>query len=136
MDYKAFVTMMKFYANIPQILKDLKEQREDIVYIFYGVHGVAFDRIPSSQNPGMDAIKREQFDRKIKPLDMKIAYYEKMLEMVKNDADPILAALPKDVRKMVQMKFIKGMTFYEIGDKLGYSYNAIYKKIKNEVEKL
>ena len=136
MDYKAFVTMMKFYANIPQILKELNEQKEDIFYMFYGVHGVPFDRIPSSSNPETDAIKREKFDRKIKPLDMKIQYYEKMWEMVKNDADPILAALPKEVRKMVQMKFIKGMTFYEIGDKLGYSYNAIYKKIKNEVEKL
>lgn len=132
MNYKIFKYKMQLYREYLFKIEDLENEREDTFYRFYGVHGVSFDRIPSSHSADMDIIRREKFNDIIERIDKEIEGYKE--EIAKYEE--ILSSLPDKVQKMARRKFIDGCIFQQVGDEFGYSMNAIYKKIKTEVEKL
>lgn len=48
----------------------------------------------------------------------------------------VLEVLPEDLRNIVEKRYIYNMTFREIGEEYGYSYEAIRKKLKKAKESL
>lgn len=132
MNYNIFKYKMQLYREYLFRIEDLKVERDDTFYIFYGVHGVSFDRIPSSPSRDADIQKREKFNQVLDKIDREIKGYEEAIE----EYEDILHSLPDEVQKMARRKYLDGCTFYQVGDEFGYTYAGVYKKIKNEVEKL
>ena len=52
------------------------------------------------------------------------------------DIEAALEKLPDDIRELCIMIFADGMTFIEVGNKVGYSDNALWHRIRKEVEKI
>ena len=107
-------------------------EREDLFYEFYGVHGISFDRIPSSHSAEMDMQKREKFNTLIEQIDLEVKGYQMAIE----EYEDTLRRLPKEIQKMVKRKFLDGITYYQLGKEFGYSPTGAMKHIQKEVEKI
>jgi hypothetical protein len=132
MNWNIFKLEMQLYREYLFKIEDLEEERETVFYTFYGVHGVSFDRIPSSHSVDMDIEKRDKFNHSLQPIDKDIDRYK----TINQQYERILSSLPEDVQKMARRKFLDNCTYYQVGNEFGYSPNGAYKRIRNEVEKL
>lgn len=132
MNWNIFKHQMQLLREYRFCIEDLENEREDTFYFYYGVHGVSFDRIPSSHSPEMDMNKREKFNRKIEDIDRQIKAYRESVEQY----EATLRRLPKDAQNMARRKFLDGYTYYKLGKEFGYSPTGARKHIQIEVEKI
>lgn len=132
MNWNIFKYQMQLLREYRFRIEDLEIEREDTFYIFYGVHGVSFDRIPSSHSPEVDMNKREKFNEKIEGIDLELKGYRQAVE----EYEDTLRRLPEEIQRMVERKFLEGCTYYKLGKEFGYSPTGAMKHIQIEVEKL
>lgn len=132
MNWNIFKYQMQLLREYRYRIEDLEIEREDTFYIFYGVHGISFDRIPSSHSADMDMLKREKFNEKIERIDLEIRGYRMAIE----NYEDTLHRLPEDIQRMAKRKFLDGMTYYQLGQEFGYTPTGIMKHMQKEVEKL
>lgn len=132
MNWNIFKYQMQLLREYRYRIEDLLVEREDTFYIFYGVHGISFDRIPSSHSTEMEMAKREKFNQKIDQIDLEIQGYKQAIE----EYESTLNRLPEDIRKMAERKFLGGITYYQLGKEFGYTPAGVMKHIQKEVEKL
>lgn len=132
MKYSIFKHQMCLLREYRFRIEDLQIEREDTFYEFYGVHGISFDRIPSSHSPETEMEKREKFNERIERIDMEIRGYKMAIEQYEDT----LNRLPQEIRDMATRKFLDGCTYYQVGKEFGYTPTGTMKHIQKEVEKL
>lgn len=132
MKYNIFKYKMQLYREYIFRIEDLEIERDDIFYTFYGVHGISFDRIPSSHSVEMDIAKRDKFNSLIENIDLELKNYRESID----EYEQILSSLPEEIQRMVRRKFLDGCTYYQLGKEFGYTPTGVMKHIQKEVEKL
>lgn len=132
MNWNIFKYQMSLLREYRYRIEDLLIEREDVFYEYYGVHGISFDRIPSSHSAEMEMLKREKFNQKIERIDMEINGYRQAIE----EYESTLNRLPEDIQRMVERKFLGGITYYKLGQEFGYTPTGAMKHMQKEVEKL
>ena len=132
MDYKTFKNELSNYRAYQKSLIQINDEIELIVYEMTGVKGIRYDKQPMSFNPYLTAETRERLSHRLDEWECKLDH----TLMKINDIERDLAKLPDDIRELCIMIFADGMTFIEVGNKVGYSDNALWHRIRKEVEKI
>ena len=132
MNYNEFVDRMETYKAYKQSQDQLEAELEAIWYEMAGVKAVRYDKQPATFNPSIVAEIRsnysEQVEEKQKELDATIS----AIWLIEKD----LNRLPDDIQMICHWKYIDHLTFEQIGKIMGYSGNAIWNRLKKEVEKI
>ena len=131
MDYKTFTLCLKDYVKNVDKINEVKEELDIILYEMSGVKGIRYDNIRGSYNPYLSALKSLEMIEKYNEKENELKYYESAIQSV----DIIFKRLPKYVRFMLIDKFVKGMTYAQIGRKYGYSDNGAWHHMKTQTER-
>lgn len=136
MEYQIFKLKMNLLRENLQAKKELTEQIENIEYQMSGVKGIRYDKEHSSFNPTIASEIRNDLSEKLSEYERKLEEVNKWLSLLETECYGWLNSFTPKNRKMAEMVFLKGMTFYQVGKKMGYSDNAVWHRIKKEVENL
>ena len=132
MDYKTFkneVSNLKaYYRSAEQIETDL----ELLWYELTGVKGIQYDKQPSSYNQSLSENYRLELLDKIEQKEKELDYTRMVID---HDLRQ-LNHLPSNIRELVELIFIQGKTFAEVGKMVGYSDRGLHYIVKREIEKL
>ena len=131
MDYKTFATDMAEYRENKKRLAKARDELEVILYDLCGVRGVSYDSIMVHGNPTQKALNWLKLEDKYNDKDTEVKRYELAIRNV----EIVKAKLPKELWLMLYDKFVKGMTYREIGKKYGWSGNGVWHYIKRECER-
>lgn len=131
MDYKTFTHNLMNYHNNKICLVHAEMDLELILYDLCGVHGVSYDTVLVSGNPLNKALKWLDQEDKYNEKENECEYYRKAIQSV----DDIKKRLPEDLWSMLTDKFVKGMTYEQLGQKHGYSANGMWVYLKRETER-
>lgn len=132
MEYKRFKNELSNYRSYQKSLIKIDEEIENIIYEMTGVKAIRYDKQPLSFNPELSADMRDKLSRMLEEKES-----EKDHTLMKiQDIDRNLAKLPDDIRELCIMLFADGMTFIEVGNRVGYSDNALWHRIRKEIEKI
>lgn len=131
MNYRTFTANLSRLDDYRKSLDSIKEELDLILYEMTGVKGISYDKLPSSYNPSLTALKS---------LEMVEKYNEKQQEfdftlMAIQQVEIVLARMPSDLAEMLKEVFVKGMTYKAVGMKYGYSDHGMWQMLKRETEK-
>lgn len=132
MDYQTFKNETSNLKAYYKSIRELEEERERLFYELTGVKGIQYDKQPSSYNQEMSESYRLELIEKIEQTEKEIAYTMQTIERYEKR----ISRLPSDIREIVDLLFIHGKTFKEVGEMTGYSDNGLHYRIKKEIEKL
>lgn len=128
----------KTFKNETSNLKDYIEEQdnlvylmEELIYLYTGVKGVSYDGVHINATQHAN-------DERLLALSEKLTPYQKRLDDVTkkiNEIESNIVKLPEDTQRMVRLLFVEGHTFKYVGKMCGYSDNAVYHKVRREVEK-
>lgn len=131
MDYRTFCNDLTEYAENKKRLAKAKEDLEVILYDLCGVRGVSYDSVMVHGNPTQKALNWLKLEDKYNDKETEVKRYELAIKNV----EIVKAKLPKELWLMLYDKFVKGMTYREIGKKYGWSGNGVWHYIKRECER-
>lgn len=131
MNYRTFTSNLSRLDDYRKSLDSIKEELDLILYEMTGVKGISYDKLPSSYNPSLTALKS---------LEMVEKYNEKQQEfdftlMAIQQVEIVLARMPSELSEMLKEVFCKGMTYKSVGLKYGYSDHGLWQMLKRETEK-
>lgn len=131
MNYRTFTANLSRLDDYRKSLDSIKEELDLILYEMTGVKGISYDKLPSSYNPSLTALKS---------LEMVEKYNEKQQEfdftlMAIQQVEIVLARMPSELAEMLKEIFVKGMTYKAVGMKYGYSDHGMWQMLKRETEK-
>lgn len=131
MDYRTFCIDLENYAENLKRLKKAEDELEVILYDLCGIRGVSYDSIMVHGNPSQKALNWLKLEDKYNDKETEVKRYELAIRNV----EIVKAKLPKELWLMLYDKFVKGMTYREIGKKYGWSGNGVWHYIKRECER-
>lgn len=122
------------YAEKKELLREKKEELEDLIYLMGGVKGVRFDAVRGVSAIGTEE-KNERFRKKKSVLEDKIETLKKEVEAV----DKILKSIEKkdnEAYGYIQFIFIEKHTFSQAQKKFSVSSNSVISyRIDKAIEK-
>lgn len=131
MDYKTFCIDLENYAENLKRLKKAEDELEVILYDLCGVRGVSYDSIMVHGNPSQKALNWLKLEDKYNAKQSEVERYRTAIRNV----EQVKKRLPKELWLMLNDKFVKGMTYMQMGDKYGYSNHGMWLFLRREVER-
>ena len=131
MEYRVFTSMLANRERIIKSIAELKVRLEVLEYEETGVKGVSYTKAPISHNPSLSALKRLDLVDKVDDLKREINFLSQMIE----ETEIVLSRMPEELQTMLLEKFVKGMTYTELGNKYGYTNAGMLYVLKKETEK-
>lgn len=131
MDYRTFCIDLENYAENLKRLKKAEDELEVILYDLCGVRGVSYDSIMVHGNPSQKALNWLKLEDKYNAKQSEVERYRTAIRNV----EQVKKRLPKELWLMLNDKFVKGMTYMQMGDKYGYSNHGMWLFLRREVER-
>lgn len=131
MDYKIFVTNLTNLKRMKSEYERLASRLDDLIYLETGVKGISYDNMLVSHNPSLSALKRLEMVDTVDDMCREINF----LAVSIRQTEEVLERMPKEVKTMLEEKFVKGWSFEKLAEKYGYSKSGIQYKIVAETEK-
>lgn len=131
MDYRTFCIDLENYAENLKRLKKAEDELEVILYDLCGVRGVSYDSIMVHGNPSQKALNWLKLEDKYNAKESEVERYRTAIRNV----EQVKKRLPKELWLMLNDKFVKGMTYMQMGDKYGYSNHGMWLFLRREVER-
>ena len=131
MDYKTFTTDLSNYNDNILRYQKAKDELEVILYDLCGVRGVSYDSIMIHGNPSVKALNWLKQDDKYNEKEAELKRYETALVNVERAKKKI----PKELWLMLTDKFVRGMTYTQVGMKYGYSGRGMWAYLRRETER-
>lgn len=132
MDYQKFKNEISNLKAYYKSLRELEQERKRLEYELEGVKGIRYDKLPASFNPEFAEMYRLELIERLVEIEKEIGFTVQTIKRYESQIN----RLPDDVKPLVDLLFIQGKTFKEVGYMFGYSDNGIYHKIKKEIEKI
>ena len=130
MDYRTFtIDLMNYNENLLRYQK-AKDELDIILYDLCGVRGVSYDSIMVHGNPSQKALKWLRQEDKYNEKEAELKRYETALVNVERAKKRI----PKELWLMLTDKFVRGMTYTQVGMKYGYSGRGMWAYLRRETE--
>lgn len=129
--YKTFTNNLKMYKENKKEVERIKEELDVILYDLSNVKGIGYDQQGGSTNLSQKALNWLKMDEKYNAKLNELEYYESAIKSV----DLVKARLPKKLWLMLYDKFVKDMTYREVGLKYGYSDHGVWAMMKRETER-
>jgi len=136
MNLNYLILQMKMYKQLVDNKNDLEALIDDIIYRYAGVRGIRYDKVPMTFN---QALASDTFHRMSIELEKPQSELEFTLKAIAEIEPMILNNLKKFddlTQTILKMKFFENKTYEEVGDVVGYSASAVWKKIRREVKKV
>lgn len=131
MDYKTFTTDLSNYNENILRYQKAKDELEVILYDLCGVRGVSYDSIMVKGNPSVKALNWLKQEDKYNEKEAELRRYETALVNVERAKKKI----PKELWFMLTDKFVRGMTYTQVGMKYGYSGRGMWAYLRRETER-
>lgn len=131
MDFETFTNDLISYKRNMKRLLTAQDELEALFYDLTGVKGVGYDQQGGSTNTLQKALNWHTMDEKYNAKLNEVIRYQTALRNV----ETIKKKLPKELWDMLSDKFIKGMTYTEVGLKYGYSRSGVWYMIRQETER-
>ena len=131
MDYKTFTTDLTNYNENILRYQKAKDELEVILYDLCGVRGVSYDSIMVHGNPSVKALNWLKQEDRYNEKEAELRRYETALVNVERAKKKI----PKELWFMLTDKFVRGMTYTQVGMKYGYSGRGMWAYLRRECEK-
>ena len=131
MDYKTFTTDLSNYNDNILRYQKAKDELEVILYDLCGVRGVSYDSIMVKGNPSVKALNWLKQEDKYNEKEAELKRYETALVNVERAKKKI----PKELWLMLTDKFVRGMTYTQVGMKYGYSGRGMWAYLRRETER-
>lgn len=131
MDYRTFtIDLMNYNENLLRYQK-AKDELDVILYDLCGVRGVSYDSIMVKGNPSQKALNWLKQEDKYNEKEAELKRYETALVNVERAKKKI----PMELWVMLTDKFVRGMTYTQVGLKYGYSSHGMWQMMKRETER-
>lgn len=131
MDYETFTNdLMNYKRNMKRMLT-AEEELSVLFYDLTGVKGVNAEQQGGSTNMLQKALNWHTMDEKYNAKLNEVIRYQTAIRNVES----VKKKLPGELWSMLSDKFIKGMTYSEVGLKYGYSRNGVWYMMRRETEK-
>lgn len=131
MDYDNFTNDLTNYKRNMKLLIKAETELDAMFYELTGVKGVGYDQQGGSTNTHQKALNWLTKDEKYNMKLNEVKRYESAVESIR----ALKRKLPKELWKMLYDKFVKGMTYSEVGLKYGYSRSGVWYYMRQETEK-
>ena len=131
MDYKTFTTDLSNYNENILRYQKAKDELEVILYDLCGVRGVSYDSIMVHGNPSVKALNWLKQEDKYNEKEAELRRYETALVNVERAKKKI----PMELWVMLTDKFVRGMTYTQVGMKYGYSGRGMWACLRRETER-
>lgn len=131
MDYKTFTNDLANYNENILRYQKAKDELEVILYDLCGVRGVSYDSIMVHGNPSVKALNWLKQEDKYNEKETELKRYETALVNVERAKKKI----PKELWLMLTDKFVRGMTYTQVGLKYGYSGRGMWAYLRRETER-
>ena len=131
MDYKTFTTDLSNYNENILRYQKAKDELEVILYDLCGVRGVSYDSIMVHGNPSVKALNWLKQEDKYNEKEAELRRYETALVNVERAKKKI----PKELWVMLTDKFVRGMTYTQVGMNYGYSGRGMWAYLRRETER-
>ena len=131
MDYKTFTNDLANYNENILRYQKAKDELEVILYDLCGVRGVSYDSITVHGNPSVKALNWLKQEDKYNEKEAELKRYETALVNVERAKKKI----PKELWFMLTDKFVRGMTYTQVGMKYGYSGRGMWAYLRRETER-
>ena len=131
MDYKTFTTDLSNYNENILRYQKAKDELEVILYDLCGVRGVSYGSIMVHGNPSVKALNWLKQEDKYNEKEAELKRYETALVNVERAKKKI----PKELWFMLTDKFVRGMTYTQVGMKYGYSGRGMWAYLRRETER-
>lgn len=131
MDYRTFTNDLENYAENLKRLQKAEDELEVILYDLCGVRGVSYDSIMVHGNPTQKALNWLKIEDKYNAKQSEVERYRTAIRNV----EQVKKRLPMELWLMLNDKFVKGMTYMQLGDKYGYSGHGMWLFLRREVER-
>ena len=131
MDYKTFTTDLTNYNENILRYQKAKDELEVILYDLCGVRGVSYDSIMVHGNPSVKALNWLKQEDKYNEKEAELRRYETALVNVERAKKKI----PMELWVMLTDKFVRGMTYTQVGLKYGYSGRGMWAYLRRETER-
>ena len=131
MDYKTFTTDLANYNENILRYQKAKDELEVILYDLCGVRGVSYDSIMVHGNPSVKALNWLKQEDKYNEKEAELRRYETALVNVERAKKKI----PMELWVMLTDKFVRGMTYTQVGMKYGYSGRGMWAYLRRETER-
>ncbi len=131
MDYKTFTSNLSNLKRYKSLKNETEEKLELLLYDMTGVKGISYDKMPSSFNPSLVALKRLEMIEKYNYLQREHDFIIKAIDHVENTLNKI----PDELRQMLIEVYVKGMTYKAVGERHGYSDHGLWLLMRRETEK-
>ena len=131
MDYKTFTTDLANYNENILRYQKAKDELEVILYDLCGVRGVSYDSIMVKGNPSVKALNWLKQEDKYNEKEAELRRYETALVNVERAKKKI----PMELWVMLTDKFVRGMTYTQVGMKYGYSGRGMWAYLRRETER-
>ena len=130
MDYKTFTNDLANYNENILRYQKAKDELEVILYDLCGVRGVSYDSIMVHGNPSQKALNWLKQEDKYNEKEAELRRYETALVNVERAKKKI----PMELWVMLTDKFVRGMTYTQVGLKYGYSGRGMWAYLRRETE--
>lgn len=131
MDFETITHDLISYKRNMKRLLTAQDELEALFYDLTGVKGVGYDQQGGSTNTLQKALNWHTMDEKYNAKLNEVIRYQTALRNV----ETIKKKLPKELWEMLSDKFIKGMTYTEVGLKYGYSRSGVWYMMRQETER-
>jgi hypothetical protein len=131
MDYKTFTNDLSNYNENILRYQKAKDELEVILYDLCGVRGVSYDSIMVKGNPSVKALNWLKQEDKYNEKEAELRRYETALVNVERAKKKI----PMELWVMLTDKFVRGMTYTQVGMKYGYSGRGMWAYLRRETER-
>jgi len=131
MDYRTFTASLSGLKGYYKEIGKINSKQEDLLYIMSGVRGLSFDQVIVHGSPSLSEEKRLELIDKYNAMEEKKNTLRKMAAIVENTLD----RMPKELQRMLSMKYIEGKSYEHISAIYGYSINGLWHHMKRETEK-
>ena len=135
MTYELFTQILTIIGEYERAIHDTRDKLEVLFYHETGVKGLSYTHTPLSHNPSLSALKRLDSIEEIDELEREINSMSEEMKSFQTKTDEVMKRMPEKLREMLTDKYIKGLTYIEIGEKYGYSNAGIWHAIRRETEK-
>ena len=132
MNYNDFAERMETYKAYKESQYQLEAELEAIWYEMTGVKAIRYDKQPTTFNPSIMAEIRSNYSEQVEEKQKELDATMSAIWLIEKD----LNRLPEDIQQICRWKYVDKLTFEKIGKILGYSGNAIWNRLKKEVEKI
>lgn len=131
MDYRTLTFAMSTYKENIISLKKAEAELEVIFYDLTGVKGANAEQQGGSTNTLQKALNWHTQDGKYNAKLREVEYYQRALKIVEDAKKKI----PTELWRMLEDKFVRGMTYTQVGLKYGYSGRGMWAYLRRETER-